>query len=399
VTEEKNDQVSQEPQNDNSTPEPEASTTTATLTDAQPQTAKPTPAGKKSVLMPIAIVILTGVIAIGGYFAWTQNRQQQKQLASVNQSLQQQRAHLSDLQQALGQAKTQSRDSQAADQELLQAIQQRLDSHNKRLLSLSTTSREDWLLAEAEYLLRLANQRLLMERGTRGAQALVQAADDILHKLDDVELFPVRKALAKDLNALKLAGHVDREGLYLRLAVLAEQVETLLPLAPQSEQSVSVETSEVPVTGEGFWSTLTQGIGNALQKLGAYVRIRQHREPVQPLLSPEHAVYLSQNLRLMIERAQLAMLREESKIYVHSLDQARRWLGEYYALNEQTPVLQQELKTLRDLPVAQPLPNISGSLAQLKAYIERLHKLAPKPAATATTGAPTVQQQPAGKEG
>ena len=41
-------------------------------------------------------------------------------------------------------------------------LPQRLDSHNKRLLSLSSTSREDWLLAEAEYLLRLANQRLLM---------------------------------------------------------------------------------------------------------------------------------------------------------------------------------------------------------------------------------------------
>lgn len=399
MTEKKNDQVPETEQATLTKPETEAPKETAPTEDTQSQTSKPSRTGKKSVLLPVALVILAGGVAAGGYFAWDQQRQQQQQWVSVNQLLQQQQERLSGLQQALGQAQSQNRDRQAADQELLQAIQQRLDSHNKRLLSLSTTSREDWLLAEAEYLLRLANQRLLTERGTRGAQALVQAADDILHTLDDVELFPVRKALAKDLGALKLAGQVDREGMYLRLAVLAEQVETLLPLSPQSESPLSASVEELPARDEGFWSTLRQGVGNALQKLSAYVRIRQHREPVQPLLAPEHAVYLSQNLRLMIERAQLAMLREEHKIYVHSLEQAQRWLGEYYALNEQTPVLQQELKALRKMPVAQPLPNISGSLAQLKAYIERLHKLAPKPAAAATTATPTERQQPAGEEG
>ena len=49
----------------------------------------------------------------------------------------------------------------------LSQVDQRINAQQQRLINLSTTSREDWLLAEAEYLLRLANQRVLIEREPR----------------------------------------------------------------------------------------------------------------------------------------------------------------------------------------------------------------------------------------
>src|SRR5690606_8016466 len=49
-------------------------------------------------------------------------------------------------------------------------LQVTLNGQQERLRALSTTTREDWLLAEAQYLLRLANQRILTERD--GANAL-----------------------------------------------------------------------------------------------------------------------------------------------------------------------------------------------------------------------------------
>lgn len=347
--------------------------------------AKAQPTGKTSnggrALNLLILVLVLLALAGGGYYFWQQSLGQEQMLAAVTSQVESQQQQISQLEQTLADARKQQLDQHADDQELLTAINRRLDSHNKRLLSMSSTSRDDWLLAEAEYLLRLANQRLLMERGTRGAQALLEATDNILRDLDDVDLFPVRKALARDLAALKLAGQIDREDLYLRLAVLAEQVETLEVLAPeQVTPAVIRESAEMPAAEPlDLWSRFRKSLSGALQKLGDYVRIRRHSEPVEPLLAPRDQLYLSQNLRLMLERAQLAMLREEQEIYRHSLDQAQRWLRTYYGMNEKSPVLQQTLAELKREQVSQELPSISGSLAQLKAYIEQLHKLGSEP--------------------
>ena len=200
----------------------------------------------------------------------------------------------------------------------------------------------------------------------------MEAADNILRELDDVDLFPVRKALASDLAALKLAAQVDREGLYLRLAALSEQVMQLELLVPEQVlPSVNDDKPEpqaplLPATEstgellESLFARLRQSLSAALQQVGDYVRVRQRSEPVEPLLSPDESLYLSQNLRMMLERAQLAMLREEPEVYRHSLEQARRWLRTYYRLNAKTPQLQQALAELQQVPVAQELPDISG---------------------------------------
>ncbi len=361
-----------------------------TATKEQP-TGKASTGGRALNLLILLLVLLA--LAGGGYYSWQQSQSQGQMLAAVNVQVESQQQQISQLEQTLAEARKQQLDQHADDRELLTAISQRLDSHNKRLLSMSSTSRDDWLLAEAEYLLRLANQRLLMERGTRGAQALLEAADNILRDLDDVDLFPVRKALARDLAALKLAGQIDREDIYLRLAVLTEQVETLEVLAPeQVTPAIIRESAEMPaVEPLDFWSRFRKSLSGALQKLGNYVRIRRRSEPVEPLLAPRDQLYLSQNLRLMLERAQLAMLREEQEIYRHSLDQAQRWLRTYYGMNEKSPVLEQTLAELKRERVSQELPSISGSLAQLKAYIERLHKLGREAGKSESTQSREVQ--------
>src|SRR5690606_5363670 len=84
-------------------------------------------------------------------------------------------------------AKLQQLETQVSESQL------RLNNHQERLQALSTTTREDWLLAEAEYLLRLANQRILTERQTANALSLMVTADDILKEIDDPDLFVVRK--------------------------------------------------------------------------------------------------------------------------------------------------------------------------------------------------------------
>ncbi|TBR36406.1 hypothetical protein CBF23_015170, partial [Marinomonas agarivorans] len=61
----------------------------------------------------------------------------------------------------------------------------------EKLKRLENTTKEDWKLAEAEYLIRLANQRLLMEKDVIGAKNMLLNAVDILEQLDDPLLFDV----------------------------------------------------------------------------------------------------------------------------------------------------------------------------------------------------------------
>src|SRR5690606_16217521 len=139
----------------------------------------------------------------------------------LQQQLRAREAEPQQLREQLERALNQRLEQQARQQEqALTSLEERLENANRRLRAMSSTNREDWKLAEAEYLLRLANQRLLMERDGGNALALAQEVDQILRDLNDTDLFPVRRALARDITALKLADQVDREGLYLQLMAL-----------------------------------------------------------------------------------------------------------------------------------------------------------------------------------
>ena len=59
------------------------------------------------------------------------------------------------------------------------------------------------MFSEVEYLLRLANQRLQLERDVEGAAALLRTADARLEEANNPALVPVRRAIAEELAALK----------------------------------------------------------------------------------------------------------------------------------------------------------------------------------------------------
>jgi uroporphyrin-3 C-methyltransferase len=356
---------------------PSAAKTSATDTSAtNTSTASPKPA-KGSPLVTILLLLLIVAVAGMAYWGWMQQQSLAQTQAGLQKSLEGQQARIGDLQQLLKEAQDQS-SWQAA----IAGVDKRLANNSKRLRSLESTNRDDWLLAEAEYLLRLANQRMLMERGTEGALALLQAADKILKDLDNDELFPVRQQLARDMAALKLAPSVDRSGLYLQLAAVAEQVEGLSDLPGD----LSVKEQPVPVAeamaeeakqnpDQGVWTQLQSNFWDAMAVVGKYIRVRHHDQTIVPILPPESSQYLRQNIRLTLEQAQLAMLRENTKVYQHSLAEAEALMRKYFATQDRGMLLADEIKSLAQLDVKTPLPSISASLTALRDFISRQHKL------------------------
>lgn len=249
-------------------------------------------------------------------------------------------------------------------------LSDRVQSHNLRLLAMSTTSRDDWLLAEAEYLLKLANQRVLIERSAETATGLLEEADAILRDLSNPDLFELRKAIKEDIVKLKLVEEIDAEGIYLELAALSERVHDL-PLVPQSYNYQSASESDSAEDKESDSSTFKKFVDS----FSSYVRVIRHEKKPEAILPPDQTAYLHMNLRFMLERAQIALLREQQNIYEKNIQQARTWVENYFPNSSAAEEYSQLLSELGNKNIVSNLPDISTSLDMLHEYISMLHKL------------------------
>ncbi len=259
---------------------------------------------------------------------------------------------------------------------LQKQLNQRLDSHTERLRSLAGTSRSDWLLAEARYLLRLASQRLLVESSTVGAQALLQSADNILLSIDDPELLVIRSAIAQEIIALKLAKDVDRPGIFLQLSALKDQIQSL-PLTPFRPESTSINVTVQLADDEPkkWYSTALNSFKKVFEELKGFVQIRQHDQAPELLISEQQQLQTINNLMLMLEQAQYSLLHEEELIYQESLKKAQKWWKNYYSHYSEYEVVNHEINKLLNKEITQTIPSINRSTKLLTDYIDRFHKI------------------------
>lgn len=249
----------------------------------------------------------------------------------------------------------------------LQSIEGLLSAQRKELARFSSTDRDSWLIAEAEYLLRLANQRLIMAGDTEAAQALLSSADSVLRELDDTSLHAVRGAVAADLAAVRAVAKVDVEGTYLRLAALVGQTGAL-----KIFQMPKTEEQPRPEAAADWQGKLRQGYKAALSKLSDYIIIRRRDEPMQTLMDPQWEGLVRQNMRMLLEQAQVALLSGNQTLYTESLGRAQHWVAEFAETDEAAAqALARELTQLADIKVAVVRPDISGSLTALDKAIER----------------------------
>ncbi|MCW8126667.1 uroporphyrinogen-III C-methyltransferase [Microbulbifer halophilus] len=257
-------------------------------------------------------------------------------------------------------------------QQQLAELQRDVTAQGNRLGELGNIGREDWQLAEADYLLRLANQRLLMERDSRAALGLLEEVDTIVRRVDLPDLYGVRRQLARDITALKLVDNIDRDGIYLRLRALEEQL-LRSSIQPEFDLAGSDDGAGDREEAAADASPWQRSLDNFSEFMRDAVRIRDGDiDPV--LLSPQSETRYRQSLRLNLEQAQLALMREDTTVYRDALESARRLLLEYGIANNQRDVLARELQELEQTTIEADLPSLAASQSALHNYIERLHK-------------------------
>ena len=251
----------------------------------------------------------------------------------------------------------------------LESLPNRLSAVESSISSfqgISTGARDDWLIAEAEYYMQLANAQLQLANNPELAILALNHADDRLIQLSDARLTQTRGALSDELRALETMEKPDISGIVLTLTSLAGVIESL-PLADtliMSEQPQPNGPGSELTGINRAWTSVT----NALKGI---IKIRDTTGVVLPLIAPREEYFLRANVSLQLQAARLALLRGEEAVFSQSLDDTDVWLAEYYD-KDNTGVISAR-KTIADIQgnvITVPIPDISRSIFLLRQYNE-----------------------------
>jgi uroporphyrin-3 C-methyltransferase len=327
-----------------------------------------------AVLVALAAMGLAGWVGLGlqrvdDIAQRTQKLSQES--AASRQSVQQLQQQSTEMQRRLESELTrQVAELRQQREEQYNGIQNTLQSQRQQLLELRSTDRADWSLAEAEYLLRLAHQRLLMADDLRSALALLSSVDAMVAELDDPDLHALRGAIAADAAALRAIPEVDVEGIWLRIRALSGEVDSLLLFKLPDRE---VAAAEVPADAD-WQQRLEHGFRSAMARLASYVMIKRREEAYQPLMDPQWERLVRQNLRMLLEQSQAALLSGNRDLYQQSLADTRHWLAEFFSFRESAvSALDRELEALLAIDISRDYPGVSDSLSAVKTALNARH--------------------------
>ena len=224
----------------------------------------------------------------------------------------------------------------------------------------------DWVIAEVEYLLTVAQQRLSLERDVPTALAAMQGADSRLRDLGDPNLNSVREQLIKEMNALRKVEDADISGMVLTISDFTTGVEAL-PLKDfevPTLNNMKIPTKEEALAGD--WKDMGLSMWGDLVKL---VEIKDQEVPNEILFDPEKRFFLYQNLQLELTSAKLSILRRDSGSMKASLNRVTVLLKGFFN-TEAAPVksMLEQLGSMEDLDLKPPMPEVTRALNLLKEY-------------------------------
>ena len=242
----------------------------------------------------------------------------------------------------------------------------RVEDQMDRLLAVD---RRAWLGQEAVFLTRLAGQRLLVARDVDAALALLEQADALLRDTGEPKFEGVRLAIARDRAALAAVPRVDQVGLYATLSGLIDQVDKLQlefeAPAAGAEAAGSLDT--------GWWAQAASGWRAALAKLSDHLIVRRRSDEIAQLMTPEWAALARQNIRMLIEQAQIAMLSANQPLFERSLQRASGFVALFAEQDaERVSSIVQTLDVLRSETIAPALPELTETRSLLEGEVERL---------------------------
>ncbi len=240
-------------------------------------------------------------------------------------------------------------------------------------------------LVEADYLLRLGEQRLALFGDVAATRSAFELADAQLAQASDPGATAVRQTLALERDALAAIAVADLPVILARLGALADGVAHWS--LKSSEGTEPAPGSEPP----GWWTRLRAS-------LDGYFRVRR--------LDPGEALrggpLLRERIALDLARARMLLLRGEAPAALPLLDSLRRDIAANFAVSDAR--VARALATLDEVRVAPLVPNLPAlgesrrELTRLRDQVAGRVSSAPSEPATSppvSTEIPAVEPPPA----
>lgn len=335
---------------------------TDTVKAATPRPAK-TGSGGGWLVVVLAIAALAGVA-----WLWQQQQLHQQQVAQQwgafeqglmahAQSLEQLQGQLAQLALQHEQALERLRDRQAVSPQQLEQVEQQLRALRGHL----PTQLREWSLAEVDYLLRIAEHRLQLERQPATAIAALQQAEHTLRMVDEPRFVPLQQSIQQDIARLRGLVLPDTDHLAEQLAALVAQVSAL-PLKTQGQ--VLTMDAHQRVSETSVWQRFWGQVKSDLAKL---VVVRQQEQPWYHSPVPGQQQQLQAILQLRLEMARLALQTAQQSAWQQTLAAAQQWLNQHF--DPRSDLWQEMNSTLGSMHAStlQPaMPRLDRSLALIE---------------------------------
>jgi len=286
-------------------------------------------------------------------------------IAALQQRLESGAAEVNSLGQTISEQLALSRSLQSA----AEAMQGRLLAAESTLAGMATAELDagsELDLAEVDYLLRLANERLKLFSDPAAADAALELADMHLAAMDNPMYLGVRQDIAgarRDLAAVVLPDYFaisnDLDSIQESIASLPFKGEEAVPEQP--EQAVEA----------GWWEKL-KGVFSNL------VTVRRSTDEENKRVSLEDRDYIRQRLWLQLEIAHLSLMRRDQQAFHNSLARVQETLFTWFDAGSGTyQSVSNSLESLKGLEVEAEIPDISAPWATLRLIREGRARPAP----------------------
>ena len=362
-----------------------------TTTAEQKPPRKPKNTGTALGVLAIAIALAIGVgLYINGKHQAQQQAAANQTLANQLSDLQQQAA--SDKQTLVQQLATQSSALDTAHQQQT-AMSQQLDELKQKVATISGNDAHTWLLAQADYLVKLAGRKLWSDQDVTTAAALLKSADQSLADMNDPSLIDVRRALTQDISSLSAVSQVDYDGIILKLNQLSNGVDNLRLADNDSDGSpMDQDSGELSSSLREWRQNLVKSWHNFMDD---FITIRRRDTTAEPLLAPNQDVYLRENIRSRLLIAAQAVPRHQDQIYKQSIDTVSTWVRAWFDTNDPaTKAFLSQLDDLSQQSVSMDVPDALQSQPMLDKLMQtRVRNLLAQP------GAGQQQQQQQQQQG
>lgn len=342
--------------------------------DVKPGTTKtslpPTSTNHVSKLAIFALLI--AIAAPAGHYYWQQQLDQQLSQSLTNTINTENDAALKRYNNQMQQALT--RQQHTFTQKLQQITENIQATSQEKIIALETTVQQleqaikqqqpsDWLLHEAEYLIRIAARTVWLEHDTKAAIGLLKDADARLNELNDPNYLPVRETIHQDITLLSQMPTLDTDEVILTLMAMSKQVNAL-PLAMENLNETTEADTHLNLSDDiQDWQT---NLAKTWQKfINDFIKVRHRTGAIEPLMSPKQQENLKQNLSLKIQQAIWSVSERKGKLYQQSLQDIQQWVNDYFDL--ENTLNQQVINTLINLQKKQINFDFPSDLSSLNA--------------------------------